>query len=200
MARLPQDKDRTKDLQTITFFVEEATSLHPKPVYVGIDPGSHGAIGMICGRVTAAVDIPVMRVKRSKSGRSKMKTVLDAAETHRLFSYLHPLRGRMLVVLEQAIVQRFGMGASPYNAFRVGVSYGAWTMYLIGKAHRIEEVHPTSWKNKFGLWGEDKEVARVMAREMFPGAAMDLKRKKDADRAEALLLAEYGRRLDTGRY
>jgi crossover junction endodeoxyribonuclease RuvC len=40
----------------------------------------------------------------------------------------------------------------------------------------------------------DKDAARMRACQLFPSAANMLERKKDDGRAEALLIAEYGRR------
>jgi hypothetical protein len=41
----------------------------------------------------------------------------------------------------------------------------------------------------------DKDNSRVKAMELFPALTDDLARVKDDGRAEAVLLAEYGRRL-----
>jgi crossover junction endodeoxyribonuclease RuvC len=51
-------------------------------------------------------------------------------------------------------------------------------------------VRPAIWKRALGL-GKDKEAARLRAMQLFPAA--DLRRKKDHGRAEALLLAWWGR-------
>jgi crossover junction endodeoxyribonuclease RuvC len=40
---------------------------------------------------------------------------------------------------------------------------------------------------------KDKDAARRMAQQWFPDRASELKRKKDEHRAEALLIALYGR-------
>ena len=42
---------------------------------------------------------------------------------------------------------------------------------------------------------KDKDSSRARALELWPERAELFKRKKDADRAEAALLAEWGRRL-----
>lgn len=52
-------------------------------------------------------------------------------------------------------------------------------------------VRPTKWKKIMKVTSE-KDTSLTLARELFPAAS--LKRKKDHGRAEALLLAEYGRR------
>ncbi len=59
----------------------------------------------------------------------------------------------------------------------------------------IEFVSPRVWKKRMGLTTADKETSRAMAIRMFPLLAKELARKGDDGRAEALLIAEYGRRI-----
>ena len=47
---------------------------------------------------------------------------------------------------------------------------------------------PASWKRRFGLTGQDKDAARLLAIQRFPAAALQLQRKKDNGRADALLI------------
>ena len=55
-------------------------------------------------------------------------------------------------------------------------------------------VTPGKWKKHYGLTS-DKDMARQKAIQLFPMVASSLTRKKDADRAEALLIAAYGAAL-----
>lgn len=56
------------------------------------------------------------------------------------------------------------------------------------------------WKGFYGLPGgvEHKEKSRQLALQKWPMLSELLSRKKDADRAEALLIADYKRRTDAG--
>ena len=67
---------------------------------------------------------------------------------------------------------------------------GVWLGILgvLGLAHT--RIRRAVWKRRLGLTS-DKEQARLRAMQLFPGA--DLRRKRDHGRAEALLLAWYGR-------
>lgn len=56
----------------------------------------------------------------------------------------------------------------------------------------LRRVEPGVWKRRADLLGQDKEAARLLAIELMPGAKRWLTRKKDHNRAEALLLARYG--------
>ena len=57
-----------------------------------------------------------------------------------------------------------------------------------------QKIEPVAWKKEFGLIGKDKEAGRQVALKLFPGLADQLKRKKDHNRADALLIYEYWRR------
>jgi len=54
-------------------------------------------------------------------------------------------------------------------------------------------VSPQKWKGYFGL-SADKNEALDLARKLFPKASLKL--KKDINRAEALLIAEYWRQAN----
>ena len=60
---------------------------------------------------------------------------------------------------------------------------------LIGIDFKL--VVPRVWKKYYGI-EKDKEIARALAIQLFPMQADLLKFKKNADRAEALLIANYG--------
>ncbi len=75
--------------------------------------------------------------------------------------------------------------------FTIGVGFGAWLGLLGALEIPYTRVRPARWKHALGLRGKDKEAARLRAQQLFPSA--DLQLKKHHGRAEALLLASYGR-------
>jgi hypothetical protein len=62
-------------------------------------------------------------------------------------------------------------------------------------AHKIPYtlITPRKWKGKMDL-GKVKDEARLLAARMFPEQSFFFDRKKDANRAEAVLIAVYGSR------
>ena len=78
------------------------------------------------------------------------------------------------------------------SAFKIGMGFGQIlsAVSLLGIPHQI--VTPASWKKALRV-PADKDAARRIAIQQFPALADDLKRKKDEHRAEALLMATYGR-------
>jgi crossover junction endodeoxyribonuclease RuvC len=67
---------------------------------------------------------------------------------------------------------------------------GIWLGVMAALRMPYTPVRPVVWKKAFSL-GKDKEASRLRAQQLFPSA--DLRRKRDHGRAEALLLAWYGR-------
>lgn len=52
-------------------------------------------------------------------------------------------------------------------------------------------VQPQTWKRHFGLLRAEKAASLEMARKLYPACAGDLKRQKDHNRAESLLMAHW---------
>ncbi len=163
-----------------------------EPIYIGIDPGATGAVGILYRGKAFVGDIPTLKVKRS--GGTKTETNLPAfVQALRVFG---PVRHNLRVAVEQAQIQVSHHGNSAYTAFRVGVFFGQ--MLGILSALRVSYVRaaPQAWKRQMKLMGKDKEASRLMALELFPDA--DIRLKKHSDRAEALLIAEWHKRKLNG--
>lgn len=158
-------------------------------IYVGIDPGLTGAVAMIFPSGLLSIrDLPVMtNVKAAKNGRKRNH--LNAAE---LAAYLHqcPLE-EMAVFVEYT---QAGMKGALAN-YSLGHSSGVIMGVLSALRLPYEMVRPQEWKKEFGLLKTQKEASRTYAQQLFPSA--ELWRKKDDGRAEALLIAEWGRRQRT---
>lgn len=69
-----------------------------------------------------------------------------------------------------------------------------WFMFgqLVEMFPNFKPVYPQVWKRHFNLLKKDKDHSRLLAIELFPELENKLSRKKDHNRAEALLIARYG--------
>lgn len=152
-------------------------------IYCGIDPGLNGAIALYdggTGEILHAFDVPLKKVQ----GR---KPALDYLSLVERFSDL-PSPGKS--VIEQVGAMP-GQGVS--SMFRFGEAYGALTMLLAAERGDYFKVTPQKWKKTLKLEGLDKEAVVRRAIDLFgESASRFLKRKKDHNRAEAMLLAYYG--------
>lgn len=161
-------------------------------LYVGIDPGvaitAPGAIAVIDDNADFVdlMDIPVIR--------DKGKGLLSIPTLHEQFRKLLTGKGRgdsvFLTVLEQPLMIPGQRGV--YSTSKAFHGWGVLEGMLTSMALRYINVRPAAWKKEVvGDKAADKGKSLKMATTMFPGAAKLLTRKKDHNRAEALLMAFY---------
>lgn len=86
-------------------------------------------------------------------------------------------------------------GQGVASSFQFGCGYGSILGVLQATLISMVLVTPAVWKRSYGL-GKDKHASLHKARLMWPRA--DLRLAKHEGRAEALLIAEYGRRHMAG--
>ena len=158
-------------------------------IAIGIDPGLSGAVAVIDENgVRRADEMPT--VQTGKTGFVKR-----AVDLHGLASILRPYANQPLIQQSVKVflerVNAFpGQGTS--SMFSLGMSYWGAAGVVAGLGLPLHLVEAKDWKRHFRL-NADKELARGLAARMFP--SVDLSRKKDHGRAEALLIAAYGRTL-----
>lgn len=156
---------------------------HSDMIVAGIDPGKGGAMSInFPDGAILVYDVPL--VEKNK------KTVPAWSEWKRTWRYALEFAGPDLVVIED-VSARPGQGVTSMFSFgrTLGFVHG-----LIPIDTRIEFVSPAVWKPKMGLANAGKGLAREKARTMFPRYACHYARVKDDGRAEAALIAEYGRK------
>lgn len=143
---------------------------------VGIDPGKNGAIAVLDnrGEIVVLHDMPL--VANGVSGLLLSKIVEDI-----VFGFGPDITA---VVEQVHSMPKQGVASS----FDFGKSYGIALGVLAGNHIRVEHVRPNRWKKEMRLTA-DKEQARQRAIERWPSHVEYFARKKDADRAEAALLA-----------
>lgn len=152
-------------------------------IVIGIDPGQTGAIAVIKnGAVTHLHDMPVSARIYGKgqqvNGGELASLLMEARD------------GKPCIVLLEAVSAMPGNGGS--SMFRFGESVGV-VMGVCGTLQLpVHWIAPSIWKKRAGLTGKDKDAARTMAIQMFPGVADQLTRKKDVGRADAILIAHFG--------
>jgi crossover junction endodeoxyribonuclease RuvC len=143
--------------------------------YVGIDPGKTGAIAIIEESSRMVLDVPAIN---GDYNFYQMLRILERAKDRNSKLYLTLER-------QQAMP---GQGVS--STFQTGRGYGAWEAICSITVPDFQIVSPRVWKNKLGL-SKDKEASRALAIFLYPSMEETLSRKKDHNRAEALLLAHY---------
>ena len=141
---------------------------------IGIDPGAVSAAFAVIpwefdGGVDAANAWHVPVVNKMVDARALHFVVNEHRATHAVIERVNAFPGQ---------------GVS--SSFRFGMGYEIIMGVLASCGAQIIDVAPGLWKKHFRL-DSDKEKARALAIKRFPH--VDLRLKKDAGRAEALLMA-----------
>lgn len=142
--------------------------------YVGIDPGKTGAIAVL-GLNAYICDVPLI------SGD------YDFYQMWKILGRVFERHDKLYLGLER---QQAMPGQGVSSTFQTGRGYGAWEALCWITTPDFQIVSPRVWKKKLGLTG-DKEASRELATKLYPSMENQLSRKKDHNRAEALLLAHY---------
>lgn len=154
-------------------------------IYIGIDPGLTGAIAVIWPSGLVDIeDMPILEVKK--------KQILNYPELARLLRNVTSFEWGCMASIE-LVGAMPGQGVS--SMFKFGQCYGAALASLAALEIPYQAITPQVWKKQFRLIGCEKDASRSRALELFPECAELLKLKKHHGRADALLLAEYGRRM-----
>jgi crossover junction endodeoxyribonuclease RuvC len=80
------------------------------------------------------------------------------------------------------------------STFRFGHAAGCLYGLVVGLGLPVSFVTPQAWQKHHGI-GAAPKAAVQRAVQLFPGLAGSLTRKRDHNRADAALIATYGRRL-----
>lgn len=151
---------------------------------LGIDPGLTGAVAAVSPTGVAELleDLPTL-----ERGRGRVRRELDAAALSRL---LYPHAGGIRLAVVEQVSSRPGQGVA--SVFSLGHSLGTVQAVLASLSIPVVMATPTRWKRAVGV-PADKERCRAFAARLHPD--QPLERKRDHNRAEALLLARYARTL-----
>ena len=164
-------------------------SAHSEMIIVGIDPGKTGAMAIVHpDGAVLLYDVPTINLK----GKDKPAW----SEWSRSWCMGLDLAVPDMVVIED-IAARPGQGVTSMFTFgrTLGFAHG---LVAATTSCPVHFVTPSVWKGKLGLLNSSKGASREKARTFYPRAACHLTRVKDDGRAEAILLADYGRRFLAG--
>jgi hypothetical protein len=158
---------------------------------IGIDPGLSGAVAALAGsgRVVAVDDTPTFW---ARSGGSRRRAY-DVAAMRGLLAR-HVVDGALVhaVIEHQQAMPRQGVT----SMFSTGFGYGLWVGLLAGLGVPHTVVAPRKWQIvMLAGHGDPKARALLAASRLFPELAIP---RRCHGRADALLLAEYGRRILSG--
>lgn len=161
-------------------------------IIIGIDPGLTGACAVMDHNgVRAIFDLPTMPVPGAGEKALVKRKIDGKAFCQLLLKNCPASEGKPLAVLEKVNTMG-GANNAVQTQGSLMRSLGAIESVLECLGYPTEHVAPQSWKKLFKL-GSEKTKALEMARKLHPEAAGNLTRQKDHNRAEAVLLAHWGK-------
>jgi len=151
---------------------------------IGIDPGISGSICFFeDGKILEVIEMPVMT-----EGKKNKKQVNGAQIYNEFLKRINNKGDQTRVVIEQVSAMP-GQGVT--SMFNFGQSYGILKGICSAMQLPMFFVRPTKWKKYFNLINSQKDASRTRAIEIFPYFSTQLSKKKDSNKADAILIASF---------
>ena len=152
---------------------------------IGIDPGISGAISFFeDGKILDVIDMPSMA-----EGKKNKRQVNGAQIYNEIKKRIKIVqKGKVCVVIEQVSAMP-GQGVT--SMFNFGQSFGVIKGICAAMQLPMYLVRPAKWKKYFNLLKTEKEASRTKAIEIFPQISHMLSKKKDVNKADAILIASF---------
>ena len=151
---------------------------------IGIDPGISGSICFFKdGRILEVIEMPVMT-----EGKKNKKQVNGAQIYNEFLKRINKKEDEIRVVIEQVSAMP-GQGVT--SMFNFGQSFGILKGICSAMRLPMFFVRPAKWKKYFNLINSQKDASRTRAIEIFPYFSTQLSKKKDANKADAILIASF---------
>ena len=152
---------------------------------IGIDPGISGSICFFEeGKILDVVEMPTMT-----DGKKNKKQVNGAQIYNEITKRINKAeKNNTRVVIEQVSAMP-GQGVT--SMFNFGQSFGILKGICSAMQLPMFFVRPAKWKKHFNLINSEKDASRTRAIEIFPYFSPQLSRKKDSNKADAILIASF---------
>ena len=152
---------------------------------IGIDPGIKGAICFFKnGKILDVFDMPTMPVGKKNKSQVNGSQIYNEIQK----AIINEDKGDIKVVIEQVSAMP-GQGVT--SMFNFGQSFGVLKGICSAMQLSMFFVRPAKWKKYFGLIKTEKDASRTKVIEIFPYISSQLSRKKDSNKADAILIASF---------
>ena len=152
---------------------------------IGIDPGISGSICFFQdGKIIDVVEMPTMT-----EGKKNKKQVNGSQIFNEISFRVKKLDKKDIKVIIEQVSAMPGQGVT--SMFNFGQSFGILKGICSAMQLPMYFVRPAKWKKYFNLINSEKDASRTKAIEIFPYFSGQLSRKKDSNKADAILLASF---------
>ena len=152
---------------------------------IGIDPGITGSICFFeDGKIIDVVEMPNMA-----EGKKNKRQVNGAQIYHEIHKRIKNLEKKDIKVVIEQVAAMPGQGVT--SMFNFGQSFGVLKGICAAMQIPMYFVRPAKWKKYFNLINSEKDASRTKAIEIFPHFSTQLSRKKDSNKADAILISSF---------
>ena len=152
---------------------------------IGIDPGISGSLCFFQnGKIIDLVEMPSMA-----EGKKNKRQVNGAQIYNEIYLRTKNIEKKDIKVIIEQVSAMPGQGVT--SMFNFGQSFGVLKGICSAMHLPMYFVRPAKWKKYFNLLNSEKDASRTKAIEIFPYISSKLSRKKDSNKADAILIASF---------
>ena len=152
---------------------------------IGIDPGISGSICFFeDGKILDVVEMPTMT-----EGKKNKRQVNGSQIYNEISKRINLIEKKDIKVIIEQVSAMPGQGVT--SMFNFGQSFGILKGMCSAMQLPMYFVRPAKWKKYFSLINSEKDASRTKAIEIFPYFSLNLSKKKDSNKADAILIASY---------
>ena len=152
---------------------------------IGIDPGISGSICFLDnGKILDVIEMPIMT-----DGKKNKKQVNGSQVYNEITKRMKQFEKNQIRVVIEHVSAMPGQGVT--SMFNFGQSFGILKGICTAMQLPMYFVRPAKWKKYFNLLNSEKDASRTRAIEIFPYFSSQLSRKKDSNKADAILIASF---------
>ena len=152
---------------------------------IGIDPGISGSICFFeNGKILDVLDMPTMT-----EGKKNKKQVNGSQIYNEISKRIGEIDKKEIKVIIEHVSAMPGQGVT--SMFNFGQSFGILKGICSAMQLPMYFVRPAKWKKYFNLIKSEKDASRTKAIEIFPYFSSNLAKKKDSNKADAILISSF---------
>ena len=152
---------------------------------IGIDPGITGAICFFEDRkIIDLIEMPNMAI-----GKKNKRQVNGAQVYNEIFERIKNYNKKDIKVVIEQVSAMPGQGVT--SMFNFGQSFGVLKGICSAMQLPMYFVRPAKWKKYYSLINSKKDASRTKVIEIFPYISTQLSKKKDSNKADAILIASF---------
>ena len=136
------------------------------------------------GKILDVIEMPTMT-----DGKKNKRQVNGAQIYNEILKRIKKVENQNIRVVIEQVSAMPGQGVT--SMFNFGQSFGILKGICSAMQLPIYFVRPAKWKKYFNLINSEKDASRTRAIEIFPYFSSELSKKKDSNKADAILIANF---------